>query len=88
MSGNEMKTMPKFESIDELIEFFETHDMGEYWEVMLEADFEIDIARRKHIFSLDEELAERLAEIARARQIPSKVLVITWLREKMAEYVA
>ena len=30
MSGNEMKTMPKFESIDELIEFFETHDMGEY----------------------------------------------------------
>ncbi len=35
MSGNEMKTMPKFESIDELIEFFETQDMGEYWEVML-----------------------------------------------------
>ena len=43
---------------------------------MLEADFEIDITRRKHIFSLDEELAERLAEIARARQIPSAVLVI------------
>ncbi len=88
MSGNEMKTMPRFESIDELIELFETHDMGEYWEVMLEADFEIDITRRKHIFSLDEELAERLAEIARARQIPSEVLVITWHREKMAEYVA
>lgn len=63
------------------IEFFETHDMGDYWEAMPEADFEIDITRRKHIFSLDDELAQKLSEIAKAQQVPSETLVITWLRD-------
>jgi hypothetical protein len=34
----------------------------------------------------DEELAKKMSEIARAQQVSSKVLVITWLREKMSEY--
>lgn len=88
MGESKMRRIPKFESIDELIEFFETHDMGDYWEAMPEADFEIDITRRKHIFSLDDELAQKLSEIAKAQQVPSETLVITWLREKVAEHAA
>ncbi len=30
-------------SLDELIEFFDTHDMGEKWEQMPEVDFDVDI---------------------------------------------
>ena len=32
MSGNRSKNLPTFESVDEFVAFFETHDMGEYWE--------------------------------------------------------
>ncbi|MBC8264672.1 MAG: hypothetical protein H8E47_11180 [Anaerolineales bacterium] len=45
--------MPRFASLDELVEFFDTHDMGEYWDEMPEAHFEVDIKTRTHLFSSD-----------------------------------
>ena len=44
MGRSKSKTLPEFESLEECIEFFDTHDMGEYWEQLPEADFEIDIS--------------------------------------------
>jgi predicted transcriptional regulator len=52
---------------------------------MPEAQFDIEIKRRTHIFSLDEDLAERLTAIARAKRMPSKTLINEWLREKVVE---
>jgi len=75
----------KFSSLDELVAFFETHDLGEYWDQMPEAHFDIDIKKRTHIFSLDEDLAETLTKIARAKHIPSRMLINEWLREKVVE---
>jgi hypothetical protein len=77
--------MPTFGSLDELVKFFEAHDLGEYWDQMPEAQFDIEIKRRIHIFSLDEDLAERLTAIARAKRMPSKTLINEWLREKVVE---
>ncbi len=36
--------LPK--KLDDLVEFFETHDMGDYWDQMPEAQFEIDVKRK------------------------------------------
>ncbi len=69
--------------IDELVEFFDTHDMGEYWDQMPEAHFDIDIRSRRHIFTIDAEIADKLTEIARSKQIPSEALINEWLREKI-----
>lgn len=77
--------MPKFSSLDKLVEFFEAHDMGEYWDSMPEVHFDVDIKRRTHVFALDEDLAERLTVIARAKQIPSSALINEWLREKVLQ---
>ena len=43
--------VPKFSTLDELVAFFDTHDMGEDWEGLPEAEFDVDIQRRTHIFS-------------------------------------
>jgi hypothetical protein len=85
MEESKSESMPKFSSLGELVEFFETHDLGEYWDHMPEAHFDIDIERRTHVFALDEDLAERLTAIARAKQIPSETLINVWLREKLLE---
>ena len=85
MEKSKSKSIPKFSSLGELVEFFETHDLGEYWDQMPEAHFDIDIERRTHVFALDEDLAERLTAIARAKQIPSETLINVWLREKLLE---
>ncbi len=85
MAKNKTRHMPKFGSLDKLVEFFETHDMGEYWDDMPEAHFDIDIQKRTHVFALDEDLAERVTTIARAKRIPSSTLINEWLREKVLE---
>ena len=42
------KRMLEFGSIDELVEFFDTHDMGDYWDQMPKAHFDVDITKRTH----------------------------------------
>ena len=85
MQKSKTKSIPKFDSLNELVTFFENHDMGEYWDQMPEAHFDIDIKKRTHIFSLDEDLAETLTKIAREKRIPSSTLINEWLREKVME---
>ncbi len=79
--------MPKFSSLDELVEFFDTHDLGGYWDSMPKAHFDIDIKKRTHLFAIEEDLAEKLTEIARAKQIPAEMLINVWLRERLFEQI-
>jgi hypothetical protein len=87
MAGNKSKSgrLPQSHSLDELVAFFETHDMGEYWDHLPEADFEVDLKTRRHLVALDEELADKLTEIAKVKHIPSEALMNSWLREKISE---
>ncbi len=85
MARSKSRSMPKFTSLDKLVEFFDTHDMGEYWGDMREVHFDIDIRRRTHLFAIDADLAERVTAIARAKRIPSKTLISDWLQEKVLE---
>jgi cytidylate kinase len=85
MAKSKAKRLPHFKSLDKLIKFFETKDMGEYWNEMPEAHFEVDIKKRTHLFSLDAELESRLTEIAKLKHISSKKLINAWLKEKLQE---
>lgn len=40
MKGNRSKNLPSFKSVDDLVTFFETHDMGEYWQQLPQAELE------------------------------------------------
>lgn len=83
MAKSKSTTLPHFKSLDELVKFFDTHDLGEYLNKMPEAQFEVDIKRRVHLFTLDDELATKLTEIAQSRHISSECLINTWLKEKI-----
>lgn len=85
MVRSKSKAIPKFSSLDELVKFFDAHDMGEYWDSMPEAHFEISIKRRTHLFALDEDLAEKVTAIARAKHVPTERLINAWLKEKLLE---
>ena len=86
MAKSKSKKLPNFNSLDKLVEFFDTHDMGEYWDEMPEAQFEVDIKKRTHFFPLDAALAEQLNQIARKKKTRSDVLIKSWLKEKILEY--
>ena len=86
MAENDSKQLPPFGSLDELVEFFDTHDMSEYDQALPEVDFEVNIQRRKHLVAIDEDLNDRLTEIAEQEQKPAELLVDLWLREKISSY--
>jgi hypothetical protein len=73
--------LPK--KLDDLVEFFETHDMGDYWDRMPEAHFEIDIKKRTHLIAIDEDIANQITAIAKSKKTASETLVNSWLKEKI-----
>lgn len=85
MPKSKTKNLPRLKSLDDLVEFFDTHDLGDYWEEMPEALFEVELKKRIHLFALDEEIAGKLSEIAKAKHISSETLIDSWLREKIQQ---
>jgi len=79
------KTLPRFESLDETIRFFEENDMGEYLDQMPEVEFVVDVQTNRAYVAVESTLSERLSEIARKRGISSETLVNLWLQEKIFE---
>ena len=46
MAEDKSKNLPSFKSTDELVAFFESHDMGEYWDQMTEAEVEVNLTKK------------------------------------------
>lgn len=70
------------QSISSLVQLFDTHDMGDYWQEMAEADFEVDITTNKRLVAIEAHLLDKLNEIAQSKQVSAETLIDTWLREK------
>ena len=45
MAENIPQSLPRFSSLDEAIEFFDTHDLGDYLDQMPEAHFDVKLQR-------------------------------------------
>lgn len=86
MAENNSGKLHTFGSLDELVDFFDTNDMGKYEENLPEAHFEVDLSKKTHLVAIDEETNTRLTEIAEQEQTPAESLVNTWLKEKLSRY--
>jgi hypothetical protein len=86
MTENKQQPLPSFESLDDLVEFFETSDMGEYEVDLPEAQFDVDLQKKLYLVAIDDELNARLTKIAQYERVPAEALVNLWLREKIATY--
>jgi len=85
MAKSKPKHLPPSRSLDQLVEFFDTHDMGEVWEHLSEAHFDIDLKSRTHLVAINAELIHKLTVIAKLKRVSTETLVNSWLKEKMIE---
>lgn len=83
MTESKSKKLPEFNSDRELVEFFDTHDLGEYDSELPEADFEVDLKRNHYLVSVDGYLMNKLLEVAKERQVSVEMLLDSWLKEKL-----
>jgi hypothetical protein len=83
MEKNKPKALPRSKTLKDLVDFFETHDMGDYWEKMPKAHFDVNIRKRKHLVALEEDIVDKLTEIAKSKKVSSESLINTWLKDKI-----
>ncbi|HYX31383.1 MAG TPA: CopG family antitoxin [Pyrinomonadaceae bacterium] len=86
MAENDSDKRPEFKSLDELVDFFDSHDMGDIVEDMPETHFDVNLQRTTHLVAIDEEVSSKLTEIAEREHVPAQSLVNDWLREKLSGY--
>ncbi len=69
--------------MNELVDFFDSNDMGDYLEQMPEANFEIKIKSRKHLIALEQDVVMQVSQIAKTKKISSEALINSWLKEHL-----
>ena len=84
MVKNKVKSLPGQKTVEDLVEFFDKHDMGDYWDRLPKAEFDVNIKTRKHLVAIDEKIIPRINQIAKSKKVTSAKLINTWLREKIA----
>jgi len=84
MSQLKAEALPKTDSIQELAQFWDTHDLTDF-ENDLEEVTEPVFAPRKGIrLDLDSEEADAVRKLAEAKGIADAELIHSWVREKIA----
>ena len=58
-----------FKSLEQAADFWDSHDLGDYWDQTSEANFDVDIQQRVFLAALEPELAKRLSECAPASKV-------------------
>ena len=71
-----------FDSIEEAAEFWETHNLADYWDETQEVAVEVRAPRRQWI-PLASELAQKASEQARREGVSIETLVNLWVAEKL-----
>ncbi|MBM3211840.1 hypothetical protein FJZ33_06465 [Candidatus Poribacteria bacterium] len=69
----------------EIGEFWDSHDVTDYWDQTKPADFEVNIVSEVRYYPLDKVLAEKVSEIAHSRGISPETLLNLWIQEKLQE---
>lgn len=84
-----MNKLPQFESLDELVEFWETHDFTDYLAEMEEIDFNTlsSLGATLRITLSPEPLA-RLAEMADQQGVTPNSLAQAWIEERLKREAA
>ena len=80
-------SISKASSYEEIGEFWDTHDLDEYWDKTHPVDFDIveDIHPGKIYYHIETELSDKIRAIAKRKGISGTTLLNSWVREKLRE---
>ncbi|RKX62227.1 MAG: hypothetical protein DRP41_07530 [Thermodesulfobacteriota bacterium] len=84
MSQNKT-SISKKSSYQEIGEFWNTHDLSEFWDQIKPAKFEVDIQTQRIYYPLDSELSDYILKLARKRRISPETLINLWISEKIRQ---
>lgn len=87
MAGSR-SSISKARSYKEIGEFWDTHDLGDYWDQTTPVEFEVDIQSEAVYYAIESKLSAKISRIAKKRGVPAETLLNLWLKEKLGEETA
>ncbi len=82
------KIPENFETIEDAADFWDQHDLSDYWALTEKVDFEVELQRRRYLVALAPELIQELTEEAHRRGLSTETLINLWLKDKLQESAA
>jgi CopG antitoxin of type II toxin-antitoxin system len=68
-------------SYREIGEFWEVHDLSDFWSKTKKVKFDVDIASEVTYYPIERDLAEKIQSLARTRGVSPDTLVNLWLEQ-------
>jgi hypothetical protein len=87
MSANK-SSISQAQSYQEIGEFWDNHDVTDYWEDTEPVEFEVDIQSEVRYCALERTLVGQVSEIAWQKGVSVETLVNLWIQEKVKEELA
>ena len=75
----------KARSYAEIGEFWDKHDLTDYWGKTRKVEFDVDIESEVNYYPVERDLSEKIQAVARKRGVSSDTLVNLWLEQKVKE---
>ncbi len=72
-------------SYKEVGEFWDAHDLSDFWDKTEEALFAVDIKSEVTYYAVDRELSERIQSVAQKRGVSADTVINLWIQEKLQE---
>ncbi|MFN8443297.1 MAG: CopG family antitoxin [Caldilineaceae bacterium] len=85
-----MPKLPDFQSDEELINWFDSHDTADYIDEMEPAEMDFEVIRTPFLTSpvdlrLRSDFLNAIETLAQRRGIPYQLLIQAWLQEKLSQ---
>ncbi len=72
-------------SYKEIGEFWDSHDLAEYWDETQDVEFEVGIESEVTYYAIGKALSEQLQSLARKEGVSADTLVNLWVQEKLQQ---
>ena len=70
-------------SYEEIGEFWDSHDLSDYWDRTKPVEFDIDISSEVTYYPVEADLSKRIASIAKRKGVSAETLLNLWLQERV-----
>ena len=81
-------SLSKARSYREIGDFWDTHDLTEFWDRTKSAGFEVDLKSEVTYYAVDSALSKKVRTIAQKRGVSADTLLNLWVQEKLQEQKA
>ncbi|MFZ0546682.1 MAG: CopG family antitoxin [Candidatus Promineifilaceae bacterium] len=78
-----LSSISKSSTIEEMADFWDTHDATDYEGETYEVATDFDIQFRSHYVAIDPNLLQGLRQVAASRGLSTESLINLWLQEKL-----